>query len=349
MPNQRTFDQVIERANGSGIKTGSIDAILRGAEPVRCGVAVDIRTPTEGERAPNGKDYHVKMRASTAKVARDGGIIPMKAWGGGGLERFMENPVILAYHDYKNPIGISVHTEINKKEQSLIEYWQFHEESETSRMMKKLYEKGFMRAASVGFNVKDFEFVDLEKEKQLQKEYGTDEPIYWIAIRAELLETSAVPVPADPYALAIEHAIDNGRAFGIDVSSFTKRNTPKEIPVAEPVKKEVISGTPAAADTVTTVSVETLTADVVKLTAENTAFRGQVAAFEVRLSAVEKLGAERAPKVEDTTEGVATRADAEDETDFVEIELREGETEEQGLARFVSEAVALQTGAPVAK
>jgi hypothetical protein len=42
---------------------------------------------------------------------------------------------------------------------------------------------------------------------------------YWVVTRAELLEVSAVPVPSDPDALAVERAIETARAKGIDVKS----------------------------------------------------------------------------------------------------------------------------------
>lgn len=363
MPNRPQFEQVLERIGSGRLapRKDEIASILRGVTALRAGMPVEISLPTQGEkRAPNGRDYHVKMRASTGNVARDAGIIPMSAWRDGGIARFNENPVILAYHDHKQPIGVSVHTEISKKEKALVEYWLFHEESETSRMMKKLYEKGFMRASSVGFLVHDFELVDEAKEKELQDELGTRDPIYWIATRAELLETSAVPVPADPYALAIEHAIENGRASGIDVKSligWSRGDFPKETPVAEKTeaekaviaaaeaaeverKKQELSGTPAPADS--SKEVEALNARIVVLEAANKELRGLLESFEERVAKVETRGI--TPEAEVTTEGDEARAEQ-----LVEIEKLAGETDEQAINRFLDAAVAKTTGAPVAK
>jgi hypothetical protein len=355
MPNQRSLDEVLERVKGlrGGPDIGSLEAVLRGQAPLCAGIPVDIRVATEGERAPNGREYHLKMRASTENVARDAGIIPMSAWRDGGLARFQANPVILAYHQHTQPIGISVHTEISKKDSSLNEFWLFHEESEVSRMMKKLYDRGFMRAASVGFIVHDFDVLDEKQEKALQKELGTKDPIYWTATRCELLETSAVPVPADPYALAFEHAMDNGRASGFvsySASDFRARlNTPEE-KVPEPKKDEEIS--PEArtdnSSTETPTEVETLRAEVAELKAETVEVRGLVDALQERLAQVETRGAGAAPKAEDTTNGTEARAEETDD-DLVEIELRDGETAEQAIDRLVEESVAKVTGAPIAK
>jgi hypothetical protein len=360
MPNQRSLDQVLERAKAlrSGPDLGSLEAILRGQAPLCAGVEAEIRTAQEGERAPNGREYHLKMRASTANVARDAGVIPMSAWRSGGLERFLANPVILGFHNSRAlPIAMSVHTEISKKESSLIEYWLFHEEDEASRTMKRLYERGFMRAASVGFIVHEFEVLDEKAEKALQKELGTRDPIYWMATRAELLETSAVPVPADPYALAFEHAIDNGRAAGFvsySAADFRLRLTTEETVAETPNKETVISPetrTDNSSSETEKTEVEKLRDEVAGLKTENTEIRALVDTFQERLAVIETRGAGAAPEAEATTTGTEARAEetAEEVTDLVEIEVREGETKEQAIERLVEEAVAKATGAPIAK
>lgn len=358
MHNQRAFDLVMERVKSrSGQVPEKLEAILRGQAPLCAGVEVEMRSPQDGERAPNGREYHLKMRASTEHVARDAGIIPMSAWREGGLGRFQANPVILAFHNSRQlPIAMAVHTEISKKESSLVEYWLFHEEDETSRIMKKLYERGFMRAASVGFIVHDFEIVDEKKEKELQKEFNTKDAIYWIATRAELLETSAVPVPADPYALAFEHAVDNGRASGFiySLADIRERATASEENVAENTedKKTPVSSGAERTDNSSTETispeVEKLRGEVTELKTENAEIRALVEGLQERLAKLETRGAGAAPEASDTTEGTEARAEAEVE-DAVEIEVREGETPEQAVARVVDETVARLTGAPIAK
>lgn len=352
MHKQRALDTVLEKVKllRSGPEISSLEAILRGQAPLCAGVDVDIHSAKEGERAPNGHDYHIKMRASTENVARDAGIIPMTAWREGGLARFQQNPVILAFHNSRDlPIGISVHTEISKKESSLIEYWLFHEETEQSRTLKKLYDRGFMRAASVGFIVHDFDVLDDKQEKEMQKELGTSDPIYWVATRAELLETSAVPVPADPYALAFEHAVDNGRASGFisySAADFRSRTAKTEETVPEENKDTVSSPETRTDDSSIKTSEES---ELVALRAEVAELRGLVDAMQERLAAVETRGAGAAPEAGATTEGSEARAEQAEEDDVVEVECREGETPEQAIDRLIAESVAKVTGAPIAK
>lgn len=355
---ERKIELLRERM-GASKRIDEVLSVVRGTETFKAGMQVEIRTPdVAGEaRAPNGRNYHVKMRASTGNVARDAGIIPMDAWKAGGLARYKENPILLAYHNHRDPIGISVHTEISKKEQSLIEYWLFHEESETSRMMKKLYEGGFMRAASVGFLVHDFEILDEKQEKEMQELLGTRDPIYWVATRAELLETSAVPVPADPYALAIEHAVENGRAFGIDTEWLANRGFPKERQVAEKTeveklaetaeaerKTKELSGAPAAADS--SKEVKELSAKVEAQETSIKELRTIIDALTERLAKVETR--EVKPASTEVVDEDRTEEEDADEA-FVEIEVRDGETQDQAVARYVSEHVGKITGAPVAK
>jgi hypothetical protein len=203
-------------------ETDHVLSVVRGIEPVRHGLNVEVER-AENKRAPNGSSYHVRIKASTDTIARDRGIIPMSAWSNGGLRNFAENPVILAFHDHKQPIGRSVHTELADK--GMLQYWEFHGETDVSRTMQKLYEKGFMRAASVGFLVHEFTFVDELSDSDLEKlveKYGAAavRDIYWIAEKAELLETSAVPVPSDPTALTFDFARSSAEAVGIDISSL---------------------------------------------------------------------------------------------------------------------------------
>jgi len=74
---------------------------------------------------------------------------------------------------------------------------------------------------SVGFNIKEFREPN-EQEKRLAAELG--EEIWWVSSRTELLETSAVPVPADKYANTFEHALATTMRKGIlDVQPIMSR------------------------------------------------------------------------------------------------------------------------------
>jgi len=346
--NKELITRAMERINDSPRlrgRAGEIEAILRGSSSLRAGVTVDVERANKGRKAPNGEDYHVMIRASTEAVARDAGIIPLEAWAGGGLANFLRNPIILAYHDNKQPIGISVHTEIDSTgNRALVEYWRFHEESEVSRMMKKLYENGYMRAASVGFIVKDFEIIDEKEEARLQEKYGTKDPIFWRAKEAELLETSAVPVPSDPAALSIEHAITNGRAAGIDVASLRSYSNPETEPVDTP-NTEATTEAPSVETAETQQSLEERVAALETLCAD---LMSRLAETESSADSrtMTDSGAESETPV--TTEGdEGTRStEASDEAE-VEIEVKDGETEAQALDRYIDEIIASKSGAPV--
>ncbi len=257
------ISQLQERLQASRF-AGQSDEILqvvRGKEPLRHGCNVDVER-SSGRTAPNGEAFHVRIAASTESIARDSGVIPISAWEKGGLRNFNDNPIILAFHSHRDPIGKSVYTEINNDQ--LVEYWLFHEETPLSIQMKALYEKGFMRAASVGFLVQEWDFVDELDDKQiaaLESKYGKSatKDIYWIARKAELLETSAVPVPSDPNALAFSFAARNGGAAGMDMTDLLSRwtaNTNRtnsmktETPATEQRSAEEIAAAASAAASV---------------------------------------------------------------------------------------------------
>lgn len=340
-----------ERLAGSKFaqRADEIVDMASGKEAFRIGMPVEVTQKSDTMRvAPNGRDFHVRIAASTEAVARDSGIIPITAWESGGLKNFVANPIILAFHKHTEPIGRSVHTEINGGE--LRQYWEFHGESETSRLMQTLYERGFMKAASVGFIVHDYQFIDELSEKEyeaLQKKYGAAvKDIYWIAQRAELLETSAVPVPSDPRALQFDFAARNAEAIGIDTSilrKFTARSetmsttaspaSPAPATTAAPaVVRETTAVAPAAvvvapAAEVRTVTQETLDAAIAAVRAE----------FSAKFAALEKAAPVSTP--------AAPSAAGEGERE-VEIEVLPGENKDQAIERYVNAALAREAGAP---
>lgn len=176
---------------------------------LRAGVPVETRAARDDETAPNGEDFHVQIIASSEAVARDGGVIPMEAWQDGGLTSYRRNPVVLFAHKHRRlPVAKSVQTRVNEGAGTLLEWWRFHEETDLSRQLRELYSRGFMRAASVGFRVLNSVTPTSQKGKTILDEVGVNpDSVEWVATEAELLETSAVAVPADPEALAVEQAL----------------------------------------------------------------------------------------------------------------------------------------------
>lgn len=138
-------------------------------------------------------NYTLTMVASTQDVDRHGDTIVQAGWS---LDRFNENPVILNSHNYRDAtevIANATRTEIvGKGKRSRLEQdWKFAvEENPKAKVIFDLYAAGFLHASSVGFIPTKF-----ATDKNGNEDWYTIE-------EAELLEVSAVSVPANAYALA---------------------------------------------------------------------------------------------------------------------------------------------------
>ena len=60
-------------------------------------------------------DLHIAGMASTNGTDRVGDVIETEAWTKGGLNNYLNNPVILFNHDYNQPIGRAIALETNDK------------------------------------------------------------------------------------------------------------------------------------------------------------------------------------------------------------------------------------------
>lgn len=119
------------------------------------------------------------ITASTSSIDRQGDSIDQAGWE---LDNFKKNPVLLWAHDYSAlPIGKVIGLE--QGENFLKAKFQFApaDANPIAGQIEKLYEGGYVNASSVGF---------IPKERN-----GN------IITRAELLELSLVPVPANQEAL----------------------------------------------------------------------------------------------------------------------------------------------------
>ncbi|MFN8676110.1 MAG: HK97 family phage prohead protease [Thermomicrobiales bacterium] len=128
------------------------------------------------------KDGPIPFVASTPDTARDGMNIPTKAWD---TAMFRLSPLLLWSHDYwgnRPPIGRVAN--LQAKEHALIAEAVFDRADPFAAEIERKMRDGFVNAFSVGFNVHE-----MEPDGKTVK-------------RAELLEISVVPVPADPKALA---------------------------------------------------------------------------------------------------------------------------------------------------
>lgn len=144
--------------------------------------------------------------ASDDTLDRHGDSIGQDTWD---LKNFKKNPVLLLSHQYHlPPIGIAKNIKI--QDGKLVFEPIFHTITQAAKEVGEMFEKGFMNAFSVGFMPKG----DGSKGKYLN----------------ELLEISAVSVPANPNALILERSIEQKG----EVDEWLK----KEIVEKEEVKEE---------------------------------------------------------------------------------------------------------------
>lgn len=129
-----------------------------------------------GETEDGGID--IKGSASTNALDRAGDIIEPEAWMKGGLENYKGNPVLLFNHDYNKPIGKATGLQVTDKGLEISARI-----SKAAGDIKDLVKDGVLGAFSVGFRVKD-------------ADYMTETDGYKIK-DAELFEVSVVSVPCN--------------------------------------------------------------------------------------------------------------------------------------------------------
>lgn len=142
-------------------------------------VATQIKAVDEDSRT-------ITFVMSSEGVDRDGDIIQVSGWE---LDSFMRNPVFLVFHDQRQfPIGRV--EDIKAVDGQLLGTVRFAEKGtyEVADVAYELYRQGIMNAVSVGF--RGIEWEPMEDGGLL-------------FTRQELFELSAVPVPANPEAVAV--------------------------------------------------------------------------------------------------------------------------------------------------
>ena len=149
----------------------------------------------------------IKGSASTNGLDRAGDIIEADAWTKGGLENFKNNPIILFNHDYNKPIGRATGLEVNDKGLDISA-----KISKAAGDVKDLIKDGVLGAFSVGFRVKD-------------ADYMTETDGYKIK-DAELFEVSVVSVPCNQGAtFSVAKSFDNMDDYEEFKKNFVKANS----------------------------------------------------------------------------------------------------------------------------
>ena len=173
---------------------------------------------------------NIKGYASTNASDRSGDIINHDAWTkNGGLENFKGNPIILFNHDYNKPIGRATSLEVNDKGLEL-----GARISKSAGEVKDLIKDGVLGAFSVGFRVKDADYLK-ETDGYMIKD-------------AELFEVSVVSVPCNQTAMfSIAKSFDSQSEYDEWKAEFTKES--KQAHEMEAVKTDEIDAPQAVGKT----------------------------------------------------------------------------------------------------
>jgi len=141
-------------------------------------------------KSGEGKPKIFRFRATSGVMDRQGEIVTPDGWQ---TDTFMLNPVFLAAHNYDSlPIGRVV--SISNDGAGLIADVVFDMDDPDAVKIARKYEMGFLSAVSVGF-----------KSIERTGSWGdANNPIKHL--KKELLEISAVSVPANPEALLLRSA-----------------------------------------------------------------------------------------------------------------------------------------------
>ena len=160
---------------------------------------------TLGEDDDGGLD--IKGSASTDALDRAGDIIERGAWTKGGLDNFKNNPVILFNHNYDRPIGRA--KEIGVTDNGLELTARI---SKSAGEIKDLIKDGVLGAFSVGFKVKDADYISETDGYKIKD--------------AELFEVSVVSVPCNQTAVfSVAKSFDNMEEYNQFKKNFIQETS----------------------------------------------------------------------------------------------------------------------------
>lgn len=170
--------------------------------------------------------------ASTNDKDRDGDVIEASAWEKpSALKDYLNNPIILAYHDHKQPIGKMVEYTVSPKGLHIVA-----EISKAAGDVFSLIKDGILSTFSVGFRIKDADWdskADLFRIKEV-----------------ELFETSVVSVPANASAtFSVGKSFDSEDEYRVFKQQFEtiKEDDHMDPKVKQPEAKPSLSAEEVAA------------------------------------------------------------------------------------------------------
>jgi len=183
--------------------------------------AIDFQVREVG----NPADRILEFVGSTNDVDRYGDIIEVEGWD---LKNFKKNSPFLWAHNYQAPPvgtvvkaftdkrGLICHTYFPTDEEIAVQGWPSN--IPTPETVYRLYKIGSLKATSVGF-------AGLEREP-ITDQKNDGQQTGWRYLKSELYELSAVPVPANPYAV-IQQAVQKGVVTAKDVAPFLAAAEPE--------------------------------------------------------------------------------------------------------------------------
>lgn len=224
--------------------------------------------------------------ASTNSEDRHGDVIPASAWEDpDALKNYMKNPIVLAYHDHKRPIGNVTSVKIEAAGLFVTARVYKSADSEVYAMVKA----GVLKTFSIGFRLKDLEW-DEERE-------------VFVLTKLEMHELSVVSVPANQDALfsLAKQLKASGRSNDLNIKKQEKQ-------MPEPVNPSTIDETmiqKAVADALAKREEQERAAKAAeeKAKAEKDAVAASVA--QVMSTQAEKLVADIKASLADETKGMS--------------------------------------------
>ena len=182
------------------------ERLLESLESYRCGLSEapllrkwsDREPQSEAQSAAAESGQQMTFVVSNEEVDRHGDVIRAAGWQ---LESYQKNPVFLWAHDYTRPV-IGRAAEVWREPGRLLARIEFAP-TEFAQEVATLYRQNYQKGVSVGFRPIRF-------EERRHEQTGAFLGIRFL--EQELLEVSAVPVPANRAAL--RRALDQAPRVG---------------------------------------------------------------------------------------------------------------------------------------
>ena len=213
---------------------------------------------------------YIEGYASTTDKDRHGDVVPSSVWEA-GIKNYLNNPIILGYHNHGTPIGKMVDHKIDDKG-----LWIKARISEAAGAVYNLVKDGILSAFSIGFRIID---ADYKSELDL-----------FVIKELELHEISVVSVPANQNTLfSLAKSFDNNDDYLSFKAQFaTQDDKAKELNSnveAESTNNKEVDMTPE--------QIQAMVAEATAKASED-AVKGLLAQQASEKAAAEKAAAEKA-------------------------------------------------------